>query len=48
MISLYKHDNLSETLLKDNPEKYKYSPEHTYSEGVLFLVFTKRDSTSSS
>jgi len=45
---LIKQDDLSDVLLKDNPEKYKYNPYLTYSEGVLFLVFIKRDRASSS
>ena len=39
-----KHDSLSETRLKDSPEKYKYKPLETYSEeGVLFLSIHKWD-----
>ena len=33
--------SLSDVLLKERPEKYKYNPYPTYSEGVLFLVFIK-------
>src|SRR4051794_18074248 len=40
---LIKQDNLSDVLLKDNPEKYKYNPYAIYSEDVLFLVFIRRD-----
>ena len=48
MVRLIKQDNLPDVFLKDNPEKYKYNPYTIYSEGVLFLVFIKRDRTYSS
>ena len=35
MVSFDEQDNLSDVLLKDKPEKYKYNPYAMYSEDVL-------------
>ncbi len=40
---LTKQDSLSDALLNDNPEKYRYKPYLMYDEGVLFLQTTKKD-----
>ena len=37
---LIKQDNLSDVLLEDNPEKYKYNPYTIYSEDVLCLLYS--------
>jgi hypothetical protein len=39
---LIKQDSLADVHLNDKPEKYKYRPYHTYSIGVLFLMFIEK------
>jgi hypothetical protein len=34
------YDNLADVLLRDEPEKYKYRAQYTYSGDVLFLICT--------